>query len=196
MKRYRKLLRALALVAVPILGLTGCILGFLLTGIATTGWFTRWHSLGSPSEKARRIIAADFGHVYLESENGSLFGFEPSNSLWSDQVPIGSWTVITNTQVDELTKCNYVAPMGPPAPVNTIDFIQFGYCPEPRIDVRYALLSDSSVLRWASPNGMEIMTVAVPIGILAGIIVGLLLTIIVWRWTQSTPSEVGEAATD
>jgi hypothetical protein len=193
MKRYRILLRALALGTIPILGFVGCILGFLITGVITTGWFTEWHSLGSPPEMTRRIIGADFGHVYLESENGSLFGFEPS--LWSDQAPIGTWTVTNNTQVDELTKCNYVAPMGPTAPVNTIDLVQFGYCPEPRIDVRYALLSDGSVLRWASPNGMEIMIVAVPVGIVVGIVVGLLLTIIVWLYTKSTPSEVREVTT-
>ena len=183
---------------VPVLGVMGCILGFLVTGAVVRGLFVQWHSLGIPPEKAKKIVAADYVEVFVATENGSLFRFKAQNWIWSGAAPIGSWIPATNPQVEEVEefkKCNNIAPFAPPIPANIIDFVQFGYCPEPIIDVRYAVLDDGSVMRWSTPDGIGVAIVAIPIGIGAGIVVGLLLAIIVWRRTRSTPSEIEESNT-
>lgn len=191
----RKSRLALMLVIIPIFGIMGCIVGFLVTGALTHGLFVQWHSLGTPPEKAYRIVAADFGTVYVVSDKGSLFKFEVQNDIWSGQPPNGSWAPATDSQIDEYSRCKYIAPYAPPTPTKTIDYIQFGFCPEPLIDVRYAVLSDGSVLRLSTPNGLSVLSNAVPIGIIVGVVVGLVLTISAWRKTKSTPSVEEEPAT-
>jgi hypothetical protein len=177
----RRLIRALAIMIVPVLGLTGCIIGLLMTGAMTRGLFARWHPLGAPPDRPTSIVAADYTQIYVVTVHQLLFRYKAENQLQFGEAPAGTWSRAFNPQVEEFSKCDYVAPMAPPPPATAQDFIQFGYCPEPLIDVRYALLTDGSVWRFSTPDGLDVAFTAIPIGVALGLVMGVVLAVAVWR---------------
>ena len=140
------------------------VLGFfssvILSGLVTNGLFVRWHSLDMPPEKANSIIGANYSDVYVSTINGNTYLY---SRMRDNDIPKDKWILVENLEIDEMSKCDFEALYAPSPPSETIDFLQFGYCPEPRLDVRYAILKDGTVWRFSTPEGIDVFFITAPI---------------------------------
>jgi hypothetical protein len=122
----------------------------------TNGLFVFWRPLKDPPSPAEKILDASFPSIAVRSIDGEIYQYETDGIKSSYFFPQGEWIHVKYPDIDpEYADCDFVAPYAHNPPNEVRDFIQFGYCPEPIIDVRYAILKNGSVWRWATPDGLR-----------------------------------------
>lgn len=173
----RKFIILFAIFSSPLIG---CIASSLLTGSMTQGLLVLWRPLDDPPSPAEKILDASFPSIAVRSIDGKTYQYEEDWSESSYLFPKGDWINVKYPDIDpEYADCDYVAPYAPDPPNGVRDFIQFGYCPEPIIDVRYAIIEDGSVWRWATPDGLRFFLQAIlPCIVLSIFVVSIAFTLI------------------
>ncbi len=58
---------------VIVMGYLGLQIGTYVHGQVNQGRFVRWQSIGTPGSRIVQILGADFGSVYVETEDGKVF---------------------------------------------------------------------------------------------------------------------------
>jgi hypothetical protein len=174
----------------------GCGIVLLISMLLSLKGPVPWHSLGAPPRKPVEIVEANFAYIVVASGDGSLSEFAAQNWIFSGEALQGTWLPTSGFNTDSHSDCDYTAPWAPSPPSQPIDFIQFGYCPEPVIDERYAILADGTVWRWSSyrsPAGLVFALRGVPYGVVIGFLVGLVVAIFMWRKSRQFPPPTDHA---
>lgn len=169
-----------SLLIVAIASIAGYLAGLALTGQITSGAFEQWQSLGTPPQKASKILKADTLHVYIATAQNEVYDCQVSskNDCWVAS-PIAN---------DNLQTLNSYCASSPSyqtatSPGKVIDSLETKSCfIEGATQRNYAILEDGSVWTWTHGGGtgnIGVGFICTGLGSLVGFVVGIVLAVAV-----------------
>jgi hypothetical protein len=180
----RRIIRfALIVVACTVLGLlAGLVLQSPILKVISEGTFTRWRSIGSPSEEISSLLGVGQygpGHVvYVETEAGDVYRCCP-------QAP-GQWekTDLTRYMYDQA--CVDLPRRAAPPPQPALACVEIAAYEWVTDRTQYALLEDGTVWIWHHHVGLDTLLEIIGGSSLVGGLAGVLLA---WRRQGSRDRE-------
>jgi len=167
-----------ALFIIP-LAISGFFIGLWLWYRMSEGALVQWQTLGSPPEKAIRIIdiGNEFGtqDISIETDSGKVYRFKQSTWQATEKPP---------TARNFPQTCYATAPKLPSPPGNVISCAEISAFEWITDRTRFVLLDNGTVWRVHHQVGIEALLIPICIGPLIGALIGVLITRFVLRKNQ------------
>jgi hypothetical protein len=152
-----------------VLMVAGGVLGWLIVSIASSPQLALWRPLGTPPQRATKILGAELNEVYVQTLDGTAYRFR-------DQWETTNWP----RQLLGSQGCRFQS--FPTSSPDDIDSIQIPSCGEVIAAAKYTIRSDGSVWRWGYySSGMDQIGRALlypPLFAAIGLVVGIVVVAI------------------
>ncbi len=134
-----------------------------------------WRSLGTPPEKAIKILDADVDIIYVQTTEGKIYSCRtwPTTECWVESGP-----------PQHLWKCSsgYNATPVPAPSGKTVDRVNTWVCGELSTFASYVLNEDGKVWLWRyKQGGLQAVGSGMTTGAFVGFLIGIVISVFIWR---------------
>jgi hypothetical protein len=171
------LVTGLLVALAPCLGLLG---GGAFVAARQAGAFSRWRSLGAPSETAMNLVTGDIDVIYVRAASGDVYmcrhrGATAARDCWDRAAePL---SVDPEVRFDQQVFGGEVQP--PPGRV--LDWLYTArWYAEDAFETRYVLLEDGTVWKWEYDVGSYWNLLILLGGALVGVVVAVAVAAVIW----------------
>jgi hypothetical protein len=168
------------LLCMPILGLV-CGLGYF--GAESSGAFERWQALGTPPERATKILAFRY-KLYVKTIGDRVYSCDESSrtECWMES------TLPPETSTPDELPCDGAHFQVPNPPSKVVDSLESQVCGVETVSQHnFVLLEDGSIWMWHHNFTVYDLLFFPFCGLVLGLLSGVAISILVWRrqWKRS-----------